>query len=57
MDITTRKRAEQRAKRLSSVRATLLLCHANILATQDEIELFERTVATLVEARGYSLVL
>lgn len=56
MDVTTRKRAEERANRLSSVRATLLLCHANILATQGEIELFERTVATLVETRGYSLV-
>jgi len=55
MDITDRKQAELRAEHLSSVRGTLLRCHADILAARNEAEVFERTVATLVEARGYAL--
>lgn len=55
MDITARKLAELRAEHLSSVRETLLRCHADILAARSEVEIFERTVATLVEARGYAL--
>ena len=55
MDITVRKQAEERAEHLASIRATLLQCHADILAARSETDMFERTVATLVDARGYSL--
>lgn len=55
MDITDRKQAELRADHLASVREALLRCHADILAARSEAEVFERTVATLVEARGYAL--
>ncbi len=55
IDITVRKQAELRAEHLTSVRKTILQCHADMLAARNEADMYQRTVATLVEARGYSL--
>ncbi|MEC9347568.1 MAG: HD domain-containing phosphohydrolase [Pseudomonadota bacterium] len=55
-EITARKEAEIRAARLADLRAILLRCHVDMLQAEDESDLFRLTAATLVEARGYSLI-
>ncbi len=55
MDITHRKQAEAESERLTAVRETLLRCHAEILRATNEADLLNRTLETVVEARGYSL--
>jgi len=56
MEITKRENAEERARRLSKIRATILRCHAAILREQDETRLLQRVAEILAEDRDYALV-
>lgn len=56
MDITEKKEAELHALRLSELRVTLLRCHAAILRSATEKELFRNTTNVLIRDRGYALV-
>lgn len=55
LDIDERRKAVDRAARLSSVREALLTCHMELLRASSERELFQRTVDALVRTRGYRL--
>ena len=56
LDITARKNAEERLKRLSDIRDVLLQCHATMHAATSEDTLFAETAKLLYKARGYALV-
>lgn len=56
MDVTEKKEAELHALHLSELRVTLLRCHAAILRSANETELFHNTANVLVNDRGYSLI-
>lgn len=55
LDITARKRAEQRAAHLAGLRDTLLRCYSDLLGAESEDTLFTRTTETLVAERDYPL--
>ncbi|MEQ8517229.1 MAG: PAS domain-containing protein [Chromatocurvus sp.] len=55
VDITARKRAEQRVEHLAALRDTLLQCYAGLFAAESEEALFSRTAETLVGERNYPL--
>lgn len=56
LDITARKNAEERLKRLSDIRDVLLQCYATMHAATSEDALFAETAKLLYKARGYALV-